>query len=66
VLWGLETVALLVEQSVSTAKAAEEIARAIPRAKPRFITEDVIARFLERIGLAPKKSPKRKAPKKAK
>jgi predicted nucleic acid-binding protein len=66
VLWGLETVALLVEDSVLTAKAAEEIGRAIQRANPHFITEEVIARFLARIGLAPKKSPRRKPPKKAK
>src|SRR3990172_2486046 len=40
VLWGLETVALL------TAKAAEEIGRAIQRANPRFITDEVIKGFL--------------------
>lgn len=59
VLWGLETVALLVEGGVLTANAAEEIARAIQRANPRFITDEVIKRFLERIGLASKKRSRR-------
>jgi len=64
VLWGLETVALLVDGGALTAVAAEEIGRAIQRANPRFITDDVIAGFLERIGLAPKKMGPRKVPKK--
>ena len=34
---------------------AEDIGRAIQRANPRFITDEVITGFLERIGLAPKK-----------
>lgn len=50
VLWGLETLALLVDEDVLTPKAAEEMARAIQRANPRFITDEVIERFLERLG----------------
>jgi len=57
-------VALLVDGGALTAVAAEEIGRAIQRANPRFITDDVIAGFLERIGLAPKKMGPRKVPKK--
>ncbi len=60
VLWGLETVALLVDDGVLTAKAAEEIGRAIQRANPKFITVSVIAAFLDRIGAAAKKKPRRK------
>ena len=60
VLWGLETVALLVDDGVLTAKAAEEIGRAIQRANPRFITDEVIDGFLVRIGSAPKKKVRRK------
>jgi hypothetical protein len=60
VLWGLETVALLVDDGVLTAKAAEEIGRAIQRANPRFITDEVIKGFLVRIGSAPKKKVRRK------
>jgi hypothetical protein len=56
VLWGLEAVALLVDCSVLTAQAAAEIGRAIQRANPRFITDKVIAGFLERIGLNQKAS----------
>ncbi len=66
VLWGLETVALLVDGGVLTAKAAEEVGRAIQRANPRFITDEVIAGFLGRIGLSPRKVRPRKAPKKGK
>jgi hypothetical protein len=55
VLWGLETVALVVDAGVLTAAAAEEIGRATQRANPRFITAEVIAGFLERIGLSAKK-----------
>lgn len=56
VLWGLETVALLVDRGVLDAKAAEEIGRGVQRANPRFITEVVIDRFLERIGVGTKRS----------
>jgi len=56
VLWGLETVALLVDAGVLTAKAAEEIGRAIQTANPLFITEKVIEGFLERVGVVPKKA----------
>jgi hypothetical protein len=58
VLWGLETVALLVEGAVLTAVAAEEIARAVQRANPRFITDDVLQRFLVRIGAGTKNAPR--------
>ena len=60
VLWGLETVALLVDDGVLTAKAAEEIGRAIQHANPKFITDSVIAGFLDRIGAAENKKPRRK------
>ena len=60
VLWGLETVALLVDGGVLTAKAAAEIGRAIQRANPKFITDGVIEGFLERIGSAGKKKVRRK------
>lgn len=50
VLWGLETVALLVECGVLTAQAAGAIGWAIRRANPRFITADVLTNFLVRIG----------------
>jgi hypothetical protein len=60
VLWGLETVALLVDDGVLTAKAAEEIGSAIQRANPRFITDEIIRSFRERIGLVPKKRVRRK------
>ncbi len=55
VLWGLETVALLVDDGVLTARAAEEIGRAIQRANPKFITDAVIRGFRERIAGAEKK-----------
>lgn len=54
VLWGLETLALLVDGGVLTTEAAEEIGRAIQRANSRFITNEVIERFLERIGIPAK------------
>jgi hypothetical protein len=54
VLWGLETVALLVDRGVLVAGAAEEIALAIQAVNPKFITAAVIAGFRERIGFAPK------------
>ncbi len=54
-LWGLETVALLVDDGVLTATAAEEIGRAMQRVNPKFITDEVIEAFLERIGSAGKK-----------
>jgi predicted nucleic acid-binding protein len=60
VLWGLETVALLVDGGVLTANAAEQIGRAIQRANPVFITDEVIEGFLERIGSAGKKKARRK------
>lgn len=63
VLWGLETVALLVDDGVLTGKAAEELGRRIQRVNPRFITEDVIARFVTRIGRAAKEVRPRKLPK---
>jgi hypothetical protein len=50
VLWGLETVALLVDDGVLPATAAEEVGRAVQRANPKYITEKVIERFLKRIG----------------
>ena len=60
VLWGLEIVAFLVDGDVLTVGAAEEIGRAVQRANPRFITESVIADFLERIGFAARKESRRK------
>lgn len=42
VLWGLETVALLVDDGVLTPEAAAGIGRAIQRANPQFITDKVI------------------------
>lgn len=64
VLWGLETVTLLVEDGVLTAAAAEEIGRAIQRANPRFVTDKVLAGFLEQIGVTPKTTKSRKVPEK--
>ena len=60
VLWGLETVALLVDDGVLTASAAEENARAIQRGNPRFITDTVVADFIERVTSGPAKKAQRK------
>jgi len=50
VLWGLELLAMLVERDVLTATAAAQLGRAIHRTNPRFITAQVLERFLGRIG----------------
>jgi predicted nucleic acid-binding protein len=50
VLWGLETVALLVEGGALSTKAAAEIGRQIQAANPKFITLAILDRFLKRIG----------------
>jgi len=50
VLWGLETVALLVEEGALSTKAAAEIGRRIQAANPKFITLAILDRFLKRIG----------------
>jgi rRNA-processing protein FCF1 len=61
VVWGLEVVALLVDASVLTPEAAEEIGRAVQRSNPMFITDSVIERYLTRIGVVEtKKKPGRK------
>lgn len=63
VLWGLETIALLVDAAVLSIAEAERIGRTIQRSNPRFITERVITDFLERIGAVPKRqSPKPRRP----
>lgn len=49
-LWGLEVVALLVEESVLAVSAAEAIGEAIQAANPKFITMQILHRFLKRIG----------------
>jgi predicted nucleic acid-binding protein len=49
VLWGLEVVALLVEEGALPAADAAEVGRAIRAANP-YITERVLHAFLERIG----------------
>lgn len=49
-LWGLEVVALLVGDAVLAASAAEAIGRAIQAANPKFITVQILDRFLRRIG----------------
>lgn len=56
VLWGLETVALLVDAQVLPVQDAERIGRTIQRSNPRFITDKVIRGFLERIGAVDKKT----------
>lgn len=48
-LWGLEVVALLVEESVLAVSVAEGIGRAIQAANPKFITVQILHRFLKRI-----------------
>lgn len=50
ILWGLEVVALLVEDDVLAAAVAEGVGRAIRAANPRFITAQILDRFLKRIG----------------
>jgi hypothetical protein len=49
-LWGLEVIALLVEDAVLVVSAAEGIGRAIQAANPQFITAQILDRFLKRIG----------------
>jgi len=49
ILWGLEVVALLVETGGLAISAAETVGRAIRAANPRFITAQVLDRFLKRI-----------------
>lgn len=56
VLWGLETIALLVDEQVLPAADAERMGRAIRTANPRFITDKILQAFLERIGAAVKKA----------
>jgi predicted nucleic acid-binding protein len=51
-LWGLEVVALLVEDSVLSVSAAEDIGKAIQAANPKFITMQILHRFLMRVGAA--------------
>ena len=51
VIWGLEPMALLVEQGQLSADAALEVALAIQKANPRFITAGIVGRFRTRIGL---------------
>lgn len=48
---GLEVVALLVEDAVLAVSAAEGIGRAIQVANPKFITMQILDRFLKRIGV---------------
>jgi predicted nucleic acid-binding protein len=63
VLWGLETIALLVDAEVLPVAEAERIGRAIQRSNPRFITDRIMLGFLDRIGAGPKKpSPKPRRP----
>lgn len=52
VLWGLETIALLVEEGALSAKAAAEIGRQIQAMNPKFITSAILDRFLRRIGVS--------------
>jgi predicted nucleic acid-binding protein len=52
VLWGLETIALLVEEDALSARAAAEIGRQIQAMNPKFITTVILARFLKRIGVS--------------
>ena len=54
-LWGLEVVALLVEDGVLPVKAAEDIGRTVQAANPKFITVQVLERFLKRISTRPKR-----------
>jgi len=54
-LWGLEVVALLVEDGALPAKAAEAVGRSIQSANPKFITPQVLDRFLKRIGVRSKR-----------
>lgn len=49
VLWGLETVALVVERGALAAAAAKKLAGAIQQINPRYTAKKVMARFLERI-----------------
>ena len=60
VLWGLELLAILVEQRVLTEKAAAELGGAIHVANPAFITQSVIERFRKRIGVRSGRPKKRK------
>lgn len=52
-LWGLETIAIAVEQGHLAADAALAAAESIAVENP-FITVDLIRRFRDRIGLAPR------------
>ena len=63
VLWGLETIALLVDAQVLPVVEAERLGRAIQRSNPRFITDKVMKGFIERIGVVRKKpDPKPRRP----
>lgn len=59
VLWGLELIALLVEGEVLDVAAAAALGSAIRRANPAFITEGLLARFLERIRRPPRRMRKK-------
>ena len=59
VIWGLETVALLVDAGALKRKAAAEIGQAIQQVNPRYITPAILTAYLERIGAATTTGPRR-------
>lgn len=52
VLWGLETLALLVDRGVLTVDRAKQIASRIHQANPYYINQGVLKRFHKRIGIS--------------
>jgi predicted nucleic acid-binding protein len=51
VLWGLEVIAMLVEAGALPVQAARDLALDIQRNNPRFITDEIVDRFLARLGV---------------
>lgn len=53
VLWGLETLAHLVDRGSLTATKAGEIAEKIHQTNPYFINQNILQRFYKQIGVNP-------------
>lgn len=59
ILWGLETVALLVEAAALSVVDGAELGTAIQQANPKFIAPAVLAKFMARIGAKVPAKPRR-------
>lgn len=53
VLWGLETLLLLCREGAIGKKYADTVARGIRHANPDYITEEILDKFLRRLGRLP-------------